>query len=90
MQAQDKSRVGPTALHILNLGARWRLVVKATPRLLHLREAAPLHIVWEAGWAPASFWTCAEKGISLACTGVRTPILPAHSDSLYKKCYKLH
>jgi len=36
-------------------------VVKATPRLLYLREREPVHIVQDTGWDPGPVWTNAEK-----------------------------
>jgi hypothetical protein len=84
MQAQSQSRVRPIALNILNLGAGWRSVVNATRRLLNLRAEATVLIVQEAGWAPTAVWKCVEKGISVACTGVRTTNRPANSELLYK------
>jgi hypothetical protein len=38
-------------------------------------------IVQEAGWAPGSVWTDAEN---LTSTGIRSPDLPARSESLYR------
>ena len=40
----------------------------------------PVPIVQEAGWAPEPVWIGAEK---LAPAGIRSPDLPAHSESLY-------
>jgi hypothetical protein len=56
-----------------NLGARWRLVVNATPWSLYPPKD-PVPIVWEAGWAPGPVWTncpCvtsknAVKGVKLS------------------------
>jgi hypothetical protein len=84
MQAQSKSKGRPMALHNLNLGTGWRSVVNATRRLLYLLAGATVFLVQEAGWTPAPVWKCVEKGISVACTGVRTPNRPANSKSLYK------
>jgi hypothetical protein len=39
----------------------------------------PVLIVQEAGWAPGPVWTGAEN---LAATGIRSPELPARSQSL--------
>ena len=44
-------------------------------------------IVQEAGWAPGPVWTGAEN---LAPTGIRSPDLPAHSQSLYQLSYPAH
>jgi hypothetical protein len=41
----------------------------------------PLPIVQEAGWASEPFWIGAEN---LASTGIRSPDLPAFSESLYQ------
>jgi hypothetical protein len=46
------------------------------------RDLVP--IVQEAGWAPGPVWTSAEN---LAPTGIRTPDLPARSESLYRLRY---
>jgi hypothetical protein len=69
-EAPRGSRV--IALLVLNLDARWGLVVKATPRPLYPCERAPVPIVNEAGWAPGPVWTDMENRKSLAPTGVRT------------------
>jgi hypothetical protein len=44
----------------------------------------PVCIVQEAGWAPEPVWTGAEN---LATTGIRSPDLPARSQSLYRLSY---
>ena len=44
----------------------------------------PVLIVQEAGWAPGPIWTGAEN---LALTGIRSPYLPTHSESLYRLSY---
>jgi hypothetical protein len=54
-------------------------VAKATPWPLS-RERDPVRIVQEAGWDPLAVWTRAEI---LAFTGIRSPVRPAHSQSLY-------
>jgi hypothetical protein len=41
----------------------------------------PVPIVQEAGWAPGQVWTGAEN---LAPTAIRSPDLPARSESLYR------
>ena len=41
-------------------------------------------IVREAGWAPGPVWMGAEN---LAHTEIRSPDLPARSESLYRLCY---
>jgi hypothetical protein len=44
----------------------------------------PVHIVQEAEWAPGPVWMGAEN---LAPTGIRSPDLPACSESLYHLPY---
>jgi hypothetical protein len=44
----------------------------------------PVPIVYEAGWAPGLVCTGAEN---LASTGIRSPDLPARSESLYRLRY---
>jgi hypothetical protein len=44
----------------------------------------PVSIVQEAGWAPGPFWIGAEN---LATTGIRSPDLPARSESLNRLSY---
>ena len=44
-------------------------------------------IVQEAGWAPESVWTGAEN---LAPSGIRSPVRPARSQSLYRLRYRAH
>ena len=44
----------------------------------------PVMIVQEAGWAPGPVWIGAEN---LALTGIRSPNLPARSESLYRMSY---
>jgi len=62
-------------------------VVNATPRPLYPRERDPVPIVEEAGWAPGPVGTGAEN---LAPTGIRSPDLPARSESLYRLRYAPH
>ena len=58
------------------------------PRLLFTPGKDPVPIVQEAGWAPGSVWTGAEK---LASTGIRSPDHPGLSQSLYRlSCPGLH
>ena len=65
------------------LVGRW--VVKATHRLLYPRERGPLPIVRGAGWGPrAGLDGC---GKSRPPTGIRSPDLPARSESLYQLSY---
>ena len=47
-------------------------------------EKDPVPIVQEVGWALWSVWTGAEN---LAPTGIRSPDLPARSESLYRLNY---
>jgi hypothetical protein len=44
----------------------------------------PVPIVQEAGWAPGPVWVGAEN---LTPTRIRSPDLPAHSESLYQLRY---
>ena len=44
----------------------------------------PVPIVQEAGWAPGPVWIGAEN---LVPTGIRSPDLPARSESLYRLRY---
>jgi hypothetical protein len=50
-------------------------------------EKAPILIVQEAGWAQGSVWTGLEN---LAPIGIRSPELPARSQSLYLLRYPAH
>ena len=59
MKAQRVSRGIP--LFFLKLGTRWGWVVKATPRPIYPREADPVPIVQEAGWAPGFVWMGAKN-----------------------------
>ena len=47
-------------------------------------ETDPVPIVQEAGWASGPVWIGAEN---LASTGIRSPDLPARSESLYRMRY---
>ena len=58
-----------------------------TLRSLFTLAKDPIPIVQEAGWAPGPFWTGAEI---LANTGIRSPDLPALSQSLYRLRYPAH
>ena len=51
------------------------------------RSLPPGNIVQEAGWAPGPVWTGAEN---LALTGIRSPDLPARSQSLYRLRFPAH
>ena len=46
-----------------------------------LPQERPVRIVQEAGWASGPVWTGAEN---LTTTGIRSPDLPARSESLYR------
>jgi hypothetical protein len=69
------------------LGTRrwWR--VSLTPRPLFTPRKDPVHIVEGAGWVPGPVWTGAEN---FAPTGIRSPDLPARSQSLYRLRYPAH
>jgi len=47
----------------------------------------PVPVVQEAGWATRPFWTDAENPAS---TGIQSPDLPDHSESLYRLRYPGH
>jgi hypothetical protein len=53
--------------------------VSVTTRPLSTPGKDPVPIVQEAGWAPGPVWTGAEN---FARTGIRSPDLPARSQSL--------
>ena len=53
-----------------------------TGRFTPGKDSVP--IVQEAGWAPEPVWTGGEY---LAPTGIRSPDLPARSESLYRLSY---
>jgi hypothetical protein len=55
----------------------WGWVVSATPRPFYPGKD-PISILWKAVWVPAPVWMGAE---TLTPTGIRSPDLPAHSDS---------
>ena len=65
----------------LFLPNRRRWVASSTPRPHFTPGKDPVPIVQEAGWALGPVWTGAEN---LATTGIRTPDLPARSQSLYR------
>jgi hypothetical protein len=58
--------------------------VSVTPRPLFTPGKDPVPIVQEAGWAPGPVWTDAEN---LAPNGIRSPVRPARSQSLYRLSY---
>jgi hypothetical protein len=62
-------------------------MVSVTPRPYFTPGKEPVPIIQEAGWAPGPAWTGAEN---LAPTGIRSPDLPARSQSLYRLSYPAH
>jgi hypothetical protein len=64
----------------VNLGARWRWLVDATPQPLCPQERKPVPIIDEPCWAPGPISAEIENRKSLAHNGARTPDLPARSD----------
>jgi hypothetical protein len=68
-------------------GTRRALGVSVTPRPLFTPGKDKVHTVQEAGWAPWPVWTGAEN---LHPTGIRSPDLPARSQSLYRLSYRAH
>jgi hypothetical protein len=73
---------------VSNFGGRGCLIlgegVIVTPRPHLTPGKDPVPIVEEAGWAPGPVWIGAEN---LAPTGIRSPSLPALSESLYPLSY---
>jgi hypothetical protein len=63
----------------------WGVSVTSRPLLTPGKDPVP--IAQEAGWAPGPVWTCAEN---LAPTGIRYPVRPARSQSLYRLRYPAH
>jgi hypothetical protein len=80
-----KYRLSSILFSDLGTGRGWG--VSVTPRPLSTPSKDPVPIVQEAGWAPESIWTGAEN---LAPTGIRSPIRPARSQSLYLLSYPAH
>jgi hypothetical protein len=80
-----KGKVCPRTGSFFNLGARWGWVVSATPWPLYPRETDPVPIVYEAEWGPGPVWTDTEN--LTPHTAIRTPDLPARSESLYRLSY---
>ena len=64
---------------------RWEWVVNTTSRPPLPRERDPVSIVPEAGWSSEPVSTGAEN---LAPTRIRSPDLPARSESLYRLSYR--
>ena len=50
------------------------------------RTLSPVPILQEAGWTPGPVWT----GGKSRPTGIRSPVLPARSQSLYRLSYPAH
>ena len=74
------------ALPFLGHSTRRGWGVSVTPQPLFIPGKDPVPIVQEAGWAPGPVWTGAEI---LAPTGIRSPELPTHSQSLYRLRYPI-
>ena len=55
---ERKSKV---AALILNIGTRWRTVIKLTLRLPFSRKRTPMHTEQDAGLAPELVQTCLKK-----------------------------
>ena len=75
---RDAGEVEVQLFFFFNFGARWGWVFSATSRPLSSREGLGPHCL-EAGWAPGSVWTDAEKENLFARTVVRIPNRPARS-----------
>jgi hypothetical protein len=71
----------------LDHGTRRGWGVSVTPRPLFTPGKDPVPILQEAGWAPGPVWTVAEN---FASNGIRSPHLPARSQSLYRMSYPAH
>jgi hypothetical protein len=74
---------GVALLLSVYLGTRWGGWSATRPGRLVPRKD-PVLIVQEAGWASEPVCICAEN---LTPTGIRSPDLPAHSESLYRLRY---
>ena len=61
-------------------------VVSSTPRPYFTHGEDPVPIGQEAGWAPGPVWT----GGKSRPTGILSPDLPAHNQSLYRLSYRAH
>ena len=72
------------ALLFFDHGTRRGWGISVTPRPLFIPGKDPVPTVQEAEWAPGPVWTGAEK---LASTGIRSPDLPARSQSLCRLTY---
>jgi hypothetical protein len=57
------------------------------PAAISPQQRDPVPIAQEAGWAPVPVWTGAEN---LSPTGIRSPDLPARSQSLFRQRYPGH
>ena len=62
-------------------------MVSSTPRPHFTPEKDPVPILQETPWAPRPVWAVAGN---LALTGIRSPDLPARSQSLYLLSYPAH
>ena len=76
------------ALLFLDHGTRRGWGVSVTLRPLFTPGKYPIPTVQEAGWAPGPVWTGAEN--LAPPTGIRSPDLPARSQSLYRLRYRAH
>ena len=72
MQAQRG--IGGIAPLILNFGARWEWVRKATPRPISPGDRAPVTIIQEAGSASESVCMSLEKRKSLSPAKFESPV----------------
>jgi hypothetical protein len=68
---------GGTALFILNLDTRWKLLANIMPPLLYLRTRTPLNSDWEAGLAPDPVRRFGEHNEFFVLAGIRPPNRPA-------------
>jgi hypothetical protein len=64
---------------ILNLSARWKLVVSFPPQSLYIQGSTPVPTEQDAGCAPRAALNGLKKGKFLTSTGIQTPDQPAHS-----------
>ena len=61
-------------------------MVSVTPRPYFTAGKDPVPIVQEAGWASGPVWTGGKSRL----TGIRSPDLPVHSQSLCRLIYRAH
>ena len=71
-------------LFFVNPGTRWEVGGQHHAPAAFTPGKDPLPIAQEAGWASEPVWIGAEN---LAPTGIRSPNLPARSESLYRLSY---